>query len=131
MELYFSDLTKEAQTRLLVEFGLSSEQEANWDVFPITIIGYINENIESNYYISFIYNDKPYVSYYKTKEELMNEASRAVCFKDCDDELQEIIIHCGDEGFVQYDGWRPDMEIVFIDVDNNIVWDKFYPQFEH
>lgn len=97
----------------------------------ITAIDYTNENIENNYYICYVYDDKPHILYYKIKEELMNEASRAVCFRDCDDDLQEIIVHCGDKGFVQYDGWRPNMEVVFRDMNNNIVWDRFYPQFEH
>lgn len=46
MDLYFSDLIKEAQIRLLVELGLSSCSEANWDVFPITTIDCTNEIIE-------------------------------------------------------------------------------------
>lgn len=36
-EIYFKDLTKEAQARLCQEFKTSPEEE-NWDVFPIAII---------------------------------------------------------------------------------------------
>ncbi len=35
MEIYFSDLTEDAQKRLLEIFGISSPKEMNWDVIPI------------------------------------------------------------------------------------------------
>lgn len=35
-EIYFSDLTPEAQERFLASCGLSSAAEGNYDVFPIT-----------------------------------------------------------------------------------------------
>ena len=34
-EIYFSDLTPEAQERFLASCGLSSAAEGNYDVFPI------------------------------------------------------------------------------------------------
>ena len=37
-EIYFSDLTPEAQERFLASCGLSSAAEGNYDVFPITAI---------------------------------------------------------------------------------------------
>jgi hypothetical protein len=37
MEIYFMDLTPEAQGRLLKEFETTAEEE-NWDVFPIAEI---------------------------------------------------------------------------------------------
>jgi len=37
VEIYFGDLTPEAQEHLLQEFE-TSEKEENWDVFPITVI---------------------------------------------------------------------------------------------
>jgi hypothetical protein len=36
-EIFFKDLTEEAQARLCQEFGTSPEDE-NWDVFPIAVI---------------------------------------------------------------------------------------------
>ena len=38
VEIYFDDLTIEAQEYLLEEFD-TTKREENWDVFPITIIG--------------------------------------------------------------------------------------------
>jgi len=35
MEIYFGDLTKAAQKRLLKEACIKKPQDANWDVFPI------------------------------------------------------------------------------------------------
>jgi hypothetical protein len=37
VEIYFDDLTVEAQENLLEKFD-TTEKEENWDVFPITII---------------------------------------------------------------------------------------------
>ncbi len=37
VEIYFDDLTVEAQEYLLAEFG-TTKREENWDVFPITVI---------------------------------------------------------------------------------------------
>lgn len=37
-ELYFSDLSEDAQKRLLEAEGVSDPKELNWDVFPITSI---------------------------------------------------------------------------------------------
>ena len=38
IELYFSDLNEEAQKELLKTANISDPKEANWDVFPITIL---------------------------------------------------------------------------------------------
>ena len=45
-ELYFSDRTDEAQKVILETARLSSPEEANWDVFPITEIPFDNEDLE-------------------------------------------------------------------------------------
>lgn len=37
-ELYFSDLTEEAQKRFLKAEGIKNPEEANYDVFPIATI---------------------------------------------------------------------------------------------
>ena len=37
VEIYFRDLTPKAQSHLLKEFG-TTEEEENWDVFPIAEI---------------------------------------------------------------------------------------------
>jgi len=37
VEIYFGDLTPEAQENLLQEFE-TSEKEENWEVFPIAVI---------------------------------------------------------------------------------------------
>ena len=42
-EIYFSDLTEDAQQRLLDAFGITDAKEANWDVFPVTTIDVAND----------------------------------------------------------------------------------------
>ena len=37
-ELYFDDLTEQAQNELLRKAGIKSAKDMNWDVFPITVI---------------------------------------------------------------------------------------------
>ena len=37
-EVFYKDLTNEAKKRLLETFDMKDEKEANWDVFPMTII---------------------------------------------------------------------------------------------
>ena len=46
-EIYFSDLTPEAQERFLAACGLSSASEGNYDVFPITAISTLEMDRES------------------------------------------------------------------------------------
>ena len=37
-EIYFDDLTEQAQAKLLESVGIEDASEMNWDVFPITTI---------------------------------------------------------------------------------------------
>ena len=48
-ELYFSDLTEEAQKSFLEKAGLNSAEEGNYDVFPITEIEFDNEDDEEEF----------------------------------------------------------------------------------
>lgn len=42
-EIFFSDLTEEAQQRLLDAFGITVAKEANRDVFSITTIAFADD----------------------------------------------------------------------------------------
>lgn len=44
-ELYFRDLTPEAQKALLQEAGISRPEEANWDVFPIDVLEFPDSDV--------------------------------------------------------------------------------------
>lgn len=35
VEIFFKDLSKEAQKAVLKEFNISSEEDGNWDVLPL------------------------------------------------------------------------------------------------
>jgi hypothetical protein len=35
LEIYFSDLTKEAQAEVLSYYGIKSPKEMNWDTYPM------------------------------------------------------------------------------------------------
>ncbi len=45
-ELYFSDLTSEAQVRFLAACGLKSAAEGNYDVLPIVSLPFENNDEE-------------------------------------------------------------------------------------
>lgn len=38
MEIYFGNLKEETQKELLNNAGISSPEEANWDVFPVAVV---------------------------------------------------------------------------------------------
>lgn len=42
--LFFGDLKDEAQARLLDVAGLNDPSEANWDLFPIDILEFYNDD---------------------------------------------------------------------------------------
>ena len=42
-EIFFEDLTPDAQKRLLEAAGLTQEYEANWDVFSLATIDILEE----------------------------------------------------------------------------------------
>ena len=44
MRIMFDDLNKEAQSRLLAEAGIESPEELGWDVEPIAIIDFDDDD---------------------------------------------------------------------------------------
>ena len=46
VEIYFDDLSKKKQDEILKASGLSSPSDANWDVFPITVVDFETEEEE-------------------------------------------------------------------------------------
>lgn len=47
-ELYFSDLTEEAQQNILECVGVESAEDMNWDVFPITEIEFDDNEFDED-----------------------------------------------------------------------------------
>lgn len=57
LEIYFSDLTPEAQERALAAAGIKDASDANWDCFPIATLDFeeeekASESLEFKFYIS-------------------------------------------------------------------------------
>ena len=57
LEIYFNDLTPEAQERALAAAGVEDASDVNWDIFPITTLDFeeeekASENLEFKFYIS-------------------------------------------------------------------------------
>ena len=38
IDIYYSDLTDDAQKRVLAGYGLSDPKDANWDIFPLFVL---------------------------------------------------------------------------------------------
>ena len=47
-ELYFEDLTENAQKEILQKTGVKTPYDMNWDVFPITTIEFEDESEEED-----------------------------------------------------------------------------------
>ena len=61
---------------------------------------------------------------------IMNKASRLAVFSDCFP-ISNLLVHAGNRTFKYY-GWIPDMEVIFFEpATGEIVWDKFYPKWDH
>ena len=57
LEIYFSDLTPDAQERALAAAGVENASDANWDTFPITTLEFeeeekVSESLGFKFYIS-------------------------------------------------------------------------------
>lgn len=78
------------------------------------------------------YSREEYIQYFPSPSELFHAASKFCAFHDlCDDE--EIIAIVIDGTEVEYYGWLPDMEIRFVNKNDpeEILWDCFYPEWDH
>lgn len=73
-----------------------------------------------------------YVQYCKSYEEFLYEISRRAVFSDLDDGF-EVIDREAKGVHYEYCGWMPGMEVRFVNRDNpeEILWDAFYPEWEH
>lgn len=84
-----------------------------------------------NYIIFKDHNDGELsVTVYDDASYMFSDASRQICFSDCDDILTiEQIVCNGKE--VHYGGWKPGMHYTFYDNDNNLVYENWFPQWDH
>lgn len=67
--------------------------------------------------------------HFNTLDEMMHTVCKAIAFADCtDEEVTDIWV---DDHRVNYCGWLPDMEFRFVDDEGDVVWDCFYPEWDH
>ena len=67
--------------------------------------------------------------HFDTLEGAFRYAAKLEAFSDCTDEVL-IGVFCGEKKYV-YAGWRPGMEITFIDRDGDEVWSNCFPEWDH
>ena len=67
--------------------------------------------------------------HFDTLEDAFRYAAKLEAFSDCTDEVL-MGVHCGDQEY-HYAGWRPGMEITFIDRDGDEVWSNCFPEWDH
>ena len=46
IEIMFSDLKEDKQKEILKKLGLKSEEEMNWDVFPVDVLEFEEEKLK-------------------------------------------------------------------------------------
>jgi len=47
-EIFFEDLKEDCQQRILEQFGISSPEKMNWDIFPLATIAIDPEDSDKN-----------------------------------------------------------------------------------
>ena len=74
-----------------------------------------------------------YVKYFDSFPQMMNVASKVVAFDDLTgDVIEDIWVDSpGHTETIRYVGWRPGMEMQFVNQDNVVVWDEYYPEWDH
>ena len=70
-----------------------------------------------------------YGKHFDTLEGAFRFAAKLEAFSDCTDESLKYITSGGMVYY--YAGWRPGMEITFIDADGEEVWSRRYPEWDH
>lgn len=61
--------------------------------------------------------------------EFFTDVSRIICFDDCNPvTVMEIIWH---GKTVHYRGWAPGMHYMYDDDDGNLVWEGWFPEWDH
>ena len=68
---------------------------------------------------------------YEYEREMFREVSKSICFSDCDDST-DIVMIVADGREVSYAGWQPCMHYVFVDKETKeIVYENWFPNWEH
>lgn len=67
--------------------------------------------------------------HFNTLEEMMYTVSKAITFSAWTDEIVTDI--WADNHRINYCGWLPNMEYKFVDEDGDVIWDCFYPEWDH
>ena len=86
------------------------------------------------YYNYIIFKDgddgETSVTVYDDAGYMFSDASRQICFSDCNNTLTiERIVCDGKE--VHYGGWKQGMHYTFYDNDGNLVYENWFPQWDH
>lgn len=75
------------------------------------------------------YTCHDYSAFYNDIDSMFTMISQIICFSDCTDEEVVEIMWKGVP--VHYVGWRPDMYFRFEDKIGNLVWDGYFPRWDH
>ena len=101
------------------------------DIFYEKVEKVEKEISSNNFYVLHYDDDNLWVYSYQTVEQLMYNVSKYYAFSDCDDSSYIIEIVCAGRS-IEYIGWKPNMEYIFIDSKTKeVVWDEYFPQWEH
>lgn len=81
------------------------------------------------YWFTTEFEGEEYIRYYDTFSELMHTVVRTIAFNDCTEET--VVNISADGNIIHYTGWKPGRHYVFKNMDGEVVWDDYYPEYDH
>lgn len=85
----------------------------------------------TNHYMVYEIEGDSFIDFFETAAELFHKVSYIYAFSDCEGGLTEIKKIVSNNCQCFYDGWMPCMEYRFHNEIGEIVWDAFYPGWDH
>ena len=85
--------------------------------------------VKTPFWFTSEFEGEEILHYCNSHSELMNAVVRCITFGDLSDEK---VLEIESEGeSIHYVGWQPDMHYVFKNEQGDIVWDNYYPEYDH
>ena len=91
----------------------------------------LNTNAKASYFVIYDIDREKHMREFDKFEQMMNWICREIAFSDCTDIEFDMIYALGMQ--IHYMGWRPQMQMTFYagEDKHNIVWDNYYPEYDH
>lgn len=86
----------------------------------------------TKFYVRYKIDGEEYIRYFGSMMAFLNYIIKEVAYADLYDD-RETLDRVANGYHYEYYGWMPDMHIRFVNADNReeILWDGYYPEYEH